>query len=56
LRSEIEYSDISDIMQGGLHEYLDSFQKKLNNVGDAIYDSFFAARPPASLSIRKIYR
>jgi len=56
LRSEVEYSDVSDIMRGGLHEYLDSFQEKLNNVGNAIYDSFFAARPPASLSIRKIYR
>jgi len=56
LRSEIEYSDVSDIMQCGLHEYIDSFQEKLNNVGNAISDTFFTAQPPTSMSIRKIYR
>ncbi len=41
LRSELEYADINEIIAGGVHEYLDAFQTKLNRVGDAIQQSFF---------------
>ncbi|MCA9602612.1 MAG: alpha-E domain-containing protein [Polyangiales bacterium] len=41
LRSELEAEDADDIIQRGLHEYLDAFQLKINGVGDAIYESFF---------------
>ena len=42
LKSQLEYADISDIIEKGMHEYLDDFQRKLNKVSTAIYDSFFS--------------
>jgi uncharacterized alpha-E superfamily protein len=48
LRSELDYSQITDIVDRGLHEFVDNFQKKLNLVGDAIHATFFAARPLAN--------
>lgn len=53
LRAEIEYADVTEIIQAGLHEYIDTFQMKLNNVGSSISDSFFAMRPPDTLAIKK---
>lgn len=41
LRSQLEYDDISDVVQHGLHEYLDNLQIKLNEISNAIYDCFF---------------
>lgn len=49
LRSELDYTDVETIIQGGLHEYIDRLQTQLNAVGDAVNETFFAARPvPAS--------
>jgi uncharacterized alpha-E superfamily protein len=45
LAAEYEYAIIEDIMQEGLHEQLDTLQLKLNNVGLAVYETFFATRP-----------
>ncbi|MBI2826531.1 MAG: alpha-E domain-containing protein [Planctomycetia bacterium] len=45
LRAEFDYTQVSDIIDQGLHEYLDHFQTKLNQVGDAISETFFAPRP-----------
>jgi uncharacterized alpha-E superfamily protein len=45
LRSELDYASIQEILAAGLHEFLDSFQAKLNRVGDAIFNTFFALRP-----------
>jgi len=45
LRSEISYARIGEIIKFGLHEYLDTFQAKLNQVGMALSDTFFAQRP-----------
>jgi len=42
LKSQLEYADIDEIINGGLHEYLDDFQRKLNEVSRAIFDSFFS--------------
>ncbi len=42
LRAQLDYADIDEIIDTGLHEYLvDSFQMQLNNVGNAINDTFF---------------
>jgi uncharacterized alpha-E superfamily protein len=43
--SELAYARIEDVISAGLHEFLDGLQTKLNQVGDAIFDSFFALRP-----------
>lgn len=42
LKSQLEYADIKEIFSSGLHEYLDNFQAKLNDVSSAIYESFFS--------------
>jgi len=42
LKSGLEYADINDIFTGGLHEYLDQFQIKLNDVSSAIFETFFS--------------
>ncbi len=44
LKSELEFIDIEDIFEIGLHEYLDGFQQRLNAVSVGLYDSFFAAQ------------
>lgn len=51
LRSELDYTQIQEIMSGGLHEFLVTFQAKLNSVGDAISDTFFATSPVAATSL-----
>jgi len=45
LSAEIDYAQVDDIIRTGLHEYLDSFQTKLNAVGGAISESFFGHTP-----------
>jgi len=41
LRSELDYAGINEIFHQGLHEYLDTFQWNLNEVGTAIHDTYF---------------
>jgi uncharacterized alpha-E superfamily protein len=48
LRAELDYADINEVFEQGLHKYLDSLQLKLNAVGDAIYNTFFALWPPSA--------
>jgi uncharacterized alpha-E superfamily protein len=45
VRAELGYTPIQEIMGVGLHEFLDTFQQRLNQVDDAIYDTFFALHP-----------
>ncbi|TVQ61523.1 MAG: alpha-E domain-containing protein [Phycisphaerales bacterium] len=45
LRSDFEFARINDVISGGLHEFLDDAQSRINKVGDAIFDTFIAARP-----------
>jgi uncharacterized alpha-E superfamily protein len=45
LRSDLDYAQIQEIITSGLHEFLDTFQARLNRVGDAIFDTFFTLRP-----------
>jgi uncharacterized alpha-E superfamily protein len=45
LRSELDYTQVSEIIDQGLHEFIDAFQIQLNKVGEAIYQTFFALRP-----------
>ncbi len=45
LRSELDYADVPLIIAGGLHEYLDSLQVRLNQLGAAIASSFFDPPP-----------
>lgn len=43
LRAELEFAEVSEVLEIGLHSWVDGFQKKLNVAGNAIHESFFAA-------------
>ena len=45
LRAELAYTQAEEVIASGLHEFVDDFQRRLNTVGDAIHESFFAMRP-----------
>jgi uncharacterized alpha-E superfamily protein len=53
LRSEMDYIDMAEILLGGLHEFLDGFQFKLNRTDDAIYETFFALRPVEGVMVKE---
>ena len=48
LRSELAYAQAYDIIAAGLHEFLDGLQTKLNAVGTAIGETYFALGPAQS--------
>ena len=49
LRSELAFASVDDIINFGLHEFLDMLQMKLNDVGEGIFQTFIAMRPVDSL-------
>ncbi len=44
LCSTMDYTSVRDIVQHGLHQYIDDFQNQLNLVGEAISDDFFTTQ------------
>jgi uncharacterized alpha-E superfamily protein len=42
LRSELDYARVETILSGGLHEFLDGLQVKMNRVDECILGDFFA--------------
>ena len=49
LTSELAFAQLDEIIDQGLHEYLDALQTKMNLVGQGIQDTFFLPKqvPPA---------
>ncbi|TKB08622.1 alpha-E domain-containing protein [Desulforhopalus sp. IMCC35007] len=45
LMADLEYTDIHEVIDSGLHEFLDSLQTKLNLLGGDIGTTFFNIRP-----------
>jgi uncharacterized alpha-E superfamily protein len=45
LLSELNYTQIDEIIHGGLHEFLDKLQTRLNWIDDAIFETYFTLRP-----------
>jgi uncharacterized alpha-E superfamily protein len=45
LCAELNYIQVGEIISRGLHEFLDDIQVRLNLIGDAIHNSFFALQP-----------
>ncbi|MEQ8847768.1 alpha-E domain-containing protein [Botrimarina sp.] len=41
LRSEMDYTSIDDVVQQGMHEYIDQFQQRLNQIGGGLHADFF---------------
>jgi uncharacterized alpha-E superfamily protein len=42
LRSNLAYTNVEEVISQGLHEFLDQLQNGLNEVGEGIFESFFA--------------
>jgi uncharacterized alpha-E superfamily protein len=42
LRADLDYITIDEIIQFGMHEFLDDLQTRMNNVGEKIFETFFA--------------
>lgn len=49
VRSDLAYTTVEDVIQFGLHEFLDTLQTKLNRVGEAIFDTFIELKPTAPI-------
>ncbi|MBB6429026.1 alpha-E domain-containing protein [Algisphaera agarilytica] len=47
LRSQLQFSQIDEIIDFGLHEYIDDTQTQLNKIDEAIDKAFFRFTPPA---------
>ncbi|QDT69416.1 hypothetical protein MalM25_23530 [Planctomycetes bacterium MalM25] len=41
LRTEMDYTAVDDVVQQGMHEYVDRFQTRLNEIGQALQQDFF---------------
>ncbi len=44
LNANMDYTSIRDIVEKGMHQYIDDFQTQLNVIGDAIREEFFTIR------------
>ncbi|WP_421895043.1 alpha-E domain-containing protein [Marinoscillum sp.] len=45
LRADLEFADINDVFEFGLHEYLDKLQGRINDISTAVYEQYFKIRP-----------
>ncbi len=42
LRSDLDYTTMEEVVHIGLHEFLDNLQSRMNDVGEKIFETFFA--------------
>ena len=47
LVAELNFSALEDIKTVGMHQYMDEIQVKLNNIGEAIYQTYLFSPPLA---------
>ena len=45
LRTDIEFTETTDIFKTGLHQYLDNFQTHTNEIGMTIFETYFDLKP-----------
>jgi uncharacterized alpha-E superfamily protein len=50
LRSELDYLMVDEILQRGLHEFLDNLQRRINLVGDKMFETFFTLESVSELN------
>ncbi len=48
LCSDLTYTTVEEVIRAGLHQYLDDLQTRLNRIGAAVHNTFFALRVPES--------
>jgi uncharacterized alpha-E superfamily protein len=52
LCSDLAYTQVDEVINSGLHEYLDDFQTRMNRVSAGIFETFFALRVPGAAAHR----
>jgi len=50
LQASLNSTSVEAVLRGGLHEYLDALQVKMNGIGAALRNDFFAGRPEQAQS------
>ena len=50
LDADLEYTDIEDVINEGMHEYLDRLQTRINQIDGGIGTTFFNIKPPVEES------
>ena len=45
VKADLDFTELEEVMETGLHQFLDGFQMRLNEVGEAVFETFFALRP-----------
>jgi len=53
LRSKLDFLGIDEIVEQGMHEFIDDLQRRINEIGDAIHETFFvgaAQEPPRMMT------
>ena len=54
LCSEFSYTSVEELIEHGLHEYVDQLQQKINQIGKGIFETFFAFKASkAAAPVRK---
>jgi uncharacterized alpha-E superfamily protein len=48
LRSEFDFTSVDDVLQVGLHGFVDDVQHRINAVGEAIYREFLCCDSPGA--------
>ncbi len=51
LCADIDFSDIAEVFDNGMHQYLDHIQQRLNEIGEAIYTTYFSLAPTGDASV-----
>ncbi|HWV98887.1 MAG TPA: alpha-E domain-containing protein [Candidatus Acidoferrum sp.] len=46
LCSDLSFTSVDEVINSGLHEYLDNLQTRMNQVAGGIYETFFALKTP----------
>ena len=51
LKADLEYTDINEVIEAGLHEFLDDLQTQINKIGGTVALTFFNIEPKVQTSV-----
>ena len=52
VRSELDFARVEPILAGGLHEFCDALQDKMNTIDECVRSDFFGQKPSADSGLR----
>ncbi|MCA8999420.1 MAG: alpha-E domain-containing protein [Planctomycetaceae bacterium] len=56
LKAKLAFTDVDDIIDNGMHEFIDGFQVDANSVSKAIFETFFALRPVEAMQEQRQFQ